>query len=82
MCINHRQLDPKSRRLIRIAYLLFIPAILLLNSERWNWVHGLSQIEVNCLRAITGLLFGLYIAIMIFGLRSACRNRSAGSGEL
>jgi hypothetical protein len=71
MCLNRRQLDPKTRRLMRIAYIAFILGILLWNSERWNWVHGFSQFELNCLHAFTGLLFGLYIAIILFGLRGA-----------
>jgi hypothetical protein len=65
-----------------IANLAFILGILLWNSERWNWVHGFSQIELNCLHAFTGLCFGLYIAITFLGLRSGCRNREIGSGEL
>jgi hypothetical protein len=77
MCLNHRQLDPKSRRLMRIAYIAFILGILLLNSERWNWVHGISQMELNWLHAFTGFLFGLYIAIILFGLRSARRCRAS-----
>jgi hypothetical protein len=82
MCLNHRPLDPRSRRLMRVANIIFILSILLWNSERWNWVHGFSQTELNCLHAFTGLLFGLYFAIMLFGLRSGCRKRAVGSGEL
>jgi hypothetical protein len=73
MCLNHRQLDPKSRRLMIIANVSFILGILLWNSERWGWIHGLSRFEVNWLHAFTGFCFGLYIAIMFFGLRGARR---------
>jgi len=71
MCLNHRQLDPKSRRRMIIANVSFILGILLWNSERWNWVHGISQMELNWLHAFTGFFFGLYIAIMFFGLRGS-----------
>ncbi len=73
MCLCRRQLDPKTRRLMRIAYLSFILGILLWNSERWNWVYGFSQFELNWLHAFTGFFFGLYIAIILFGLRSVRR---------
>jgi hypothetical protein len=73
MCILNRQLDPKTRRRIVIANLAFILSILLWNSERWGWIHLSSQIEQNYLDAISGFLFGLYIAIMFFGLRGARR---------
>jgi len=82
MCIPINNLDPKARRRMVIANIAFVFAILLWNSERWNWVHGFNQIQLNWLHAITGFLYGLYIAIMLFGLRSACRNRTMGSGEL
>ena len=82
MCINHRQLDPKSRRRMRIAYIAFILGILLLNSERWNWVHLSSQFERNWLDAFTGFFLSLYITIILFGMRCARRNRAVGSGEL
>jgi hypothetical protein len=82
MCLNHRQLDPKTQRLMRIADISFILGILLWNSERWNWVHGFSQFELNWLHAFTGFFFGLYIAIIILGLRPVCRNRAIGSGKL
>jgi hypothetical protein len=71
MCLNHRQLDPKSRRLMIIANISFILGILLWNSERWGWIHLSSQFELNWLHALTGFLFGLYIAIMFFGLRGS-----------
>jgi hypothetical protein len=71
MCISNPQLDPKSRRCMIIAIVSFILGILLWNSERWNWVHGISQMELNWLHAFTGFFFGLYIAIMFFGLRGA-----------
>ncbi|HMD77022.1 MAG TPA: hypothetical protein VKG86_06580 [Terracidiphilus sp.] len=82
MCIADRQLDPKTRRLMVIANLSFILAILLSNSERWNWVHGFSQFELNWLHAFTGFFFGLYIAIMFFGLRTARRCGTTDSGKL
>jgi hypothetical protein len=82
MCIAHRQLDPKTRRLMRIANLSFILGILLWNSERWNWVHGFRQIELDWLHAFTGFFFGLYITIIVFGLRGACRRRNSESGAL
>ena len=73
MCLDRRQLDPKTRRLMCIAYLSFILGILLLNSERWNWVHPSSQVELNWFHAFTGFFFGLYIAIILFGLRGVHR---------
>ena len=73
MCISNRQLDLKSRRLMIVANLAFICAILLWNSDRWNWVRGISQMELNWLHALTGFLFGLYIAIMLFGVRGVRR---------
>ena len=75
MCLCRRQLDPRTRRLMRIAYLSFILGILLLNAERWNWVHAASQFERNWLDAFTGFFFGLYITIIVFGLRGARRCR-------
>jgi hypothetical protein len=82
MCLCHRPLDPETRRLMRIAYLSFILGILLWNSERWNWVHGFSQFERNWLDAFTGFFFGLYIAIVVFGLRGARRCGATGSVKL
>jgi hypothetical protein len=82
MCLNHRQLDPKTRRRMMFANVSFIVGILLWNSERWNWVHGLSQIELNWLHAFTGFFFGLYIAIMFFGLRGARRCRASEPEKL
>lgn len=73
MCISSRQLDPKTRRLMIIANLALILGILLQNSLRWNWIHGLNHTELNWLDAITGFFFGLYITIMFFGLRKARR---------
>jgi len=73
MCLNRRQLDPKSRRLMIIANIVFICGILLLNAERWNWIHLSSQFERNWLDAFRGFCFGLYIAIMFFGLRGVRR---------
>ncbi len=73
MCISNRQLDPKTRRWMVIANLSMILGILLSNSVRWNWVHGISQMELNWLHAFTGFFYGLYIAIMFFGLRGARR---------
>jgi hypothetical protein len=82
MCLCHRQLDPKTRRRMVIANIALILGILLWNSERWNWVHAISQLELNCLHAFTGLCFGFYITITLFGVRRGCRNRAVGSGEL
>jgi hypothetical protein len=82
MCISNRQLDPKTRRLMVIANISFIFALLLLNSERWNWVHPSSQFELNWLDAFTGFFFGLYIAIMLFGLRGARRCRASEPEKL
>ncbi len=82
MCLNRRQLDPKARRLMRIAYLSFILGILLWNSERWNWVHGFSQFELNWLHAFAGFFFGLYIATIFIGLRGARRCGATGSLKL
>jgi hypothetical protein len=76
MCLNHRQLDPQSRRRIVVANLSLILAILLWNSERWNWVHTSSQFQKNWLDAITGFLFGLYITINLIILR-----RRGGCGQ-
>ncbi len=81
MCLYHRQLDPKSRRLMIIANISFIVGILLWNSERWGWIHLSSQIEQIYLDAISGFLFGLYIAIMFFGLRSARCSSLTDSGK-
>ncbi|HEY1254643.1 MAG TPA: hypothetical protein VGF01_07680 [Terracidiphilus sp.] len=76
MSLRGRPFDPKARRLIFIANLALILGILLWNSERWNWVHGLSQFEQHWLEAFTGFLFGLYIAISLFGMWRAhhCRG--------
>jgi hypothetical protein len=82
MCLNHRNLDPKTRRLMIFANISFILGILLWNSERWNWVHGLSPLELNCLHACTGLFFGLYIAILLVGVRGARRCGVADSQKL
>jgi hypothetical protein len=82
MCINHRQLDPKTRHRMIIANIALILGILLLNSERWNWVHLSNQVELNWLDATTGFLFGLYIAIMLFGLRGARRCRASEPEKL
>jgi hypothetical protein len=81
MCLNHRQLDPKSRRRMVIANIALILGIPLSNSVRLHWVHGLSQIEVNWLDAITGFCFGHYIAIMFFGLRGSRRCGLTDSGK-
>ena len=64
-----------------IANLALILGILLWNSERWNWTHGLSQIEMNLLHAITGFFFGLYIAMILFGLRCARRCGITEAGK-
>ncbi len=81
MCLNHRQLDPKTRCLMVIANVSFILGILLQVSDRWNWIHGISQYELNWLHAFTGFFFGLYIAIMFFGLRAARRCGLTDSGK-
>jgi hypothetical protein len=73
MCVPNRQLDPKTRRRMMIANIALILGILLSNSVRLQWVHGISQREVNWLDLFTGFCFGLYITIMLFGLRSARR---------
>ena len=82
MCLNRRQLDPKTRRRMVIANIALILGILLSNFERWHWFHISSQFEQNWFDAFTGFCFGLYIAIMFFCLRCARRNRAVGSGEL
>lgn len=82
MCLCNRPLDPKTRRLMRIANLALIFGILLWNSERWNWVHGLSLFELSLLHASTGFFFGLCIAIMLFGLLGARRCGNTGSVKL
>jgi hypothetical protein len=82
MCLNHRQLDPKSRRRMIIANVSFILGILLSNSERWDWVHGLSQFELNWFHAFSGFFLGLYIAIILFGLRGARRCGATSSVQL
>jgi hypothetical protein len=64
MCLTHRQLDPRTRSRMVIGNLSLILGILLWNSERWNWIHTSSQVELNWLHALTGFLFGLYIAII------------------
>ncbi|MFZ1087439.1 MAG: hypothetical protein WAN35_20940 [Terracidiphilus sp.] len=76
MCLSDRPLDSKARRRMFIANLALILGILLWNSERWNWVHGLSQFEQHWLEAFTGFLFGLYITISLFGMWCArhCRG--------
>jgi hypothetical protein len=73
MCIADRQLDPKTRRLMVIANLSFILAILLRNSERWHWFHPSSQIERNYLDGVCGLLLGISIGINLFVLRHCSR---------
>ena len=80
MCLNHRQLDPKSRRLMRIAYIAFIFGILLLNAERWNWIHLSSQFERDWLDAFTGFFLSLYIAIMLFGQQAALQPMTLAGG--
>jgi len=82
MCFNQRRFDPETRRRMIIGNLSLIFGILLWNSERWGWVHTASQVELNWLHAITGFLFGLYIALMLFGLRGARRCGAADSGKL
>jgi hypothetical protein len=82
MCINHRQLDPRARRRMIIANLSLILGMLLWNAVRWNWIHVSSPFERNWLDAIRGFLFGLYIAISLFGLRSARRCDAADSVKL
>lgn len=82
MCISNRQLDPKTRRLMVIANISFILGILSLNAQRWNWVHGFSTLEVNWLDACAGFFLGLYIAIMLFGLRKARRCGNTNSQNL
>jgi hypothetical protein len=81
MCIPINKLDSKTRRLMRIANLSFILGILLWNSERWGWSHLSSQFEQNWFDAISGFLLGLYIAIMLFGLRGARRCGITDSGK-
>jgi hypothetical protein len=81
MCISNRQLDPKTRCLMRIANIAFIFGILLSSFERWHWVHPSSQVELNWLDAFTGFFFGLYIAIIFFGLRGARRCGSIAPEE-
>ena len=81
MCINHRQLDPKTRRRMVVANLALILGILLWNSVRWNWIHPSSQIELNCLHAFTGFCFGLYITIVLFGLRGVRRCGIINAGN-
>ena len=56
-----------------IANVSFILGILLWNSERWNWVHGLTQMEVNWLHAFAGFFLSLYITIMFYGIRKTRR---------
>jgi len=63
-----------------VANLSLIFGILLWNSERWNWIQRSSQLERNWLDAITGFLFGLYIAISLFGLWGT-RRRCARKPE-
>jgi len=82
MCLCHRPFDPKTRRRMVVANLSLIFGILLWNSERWNWVHGFSQFELNWLHAFTGFCFGLYITIILFGLRGAHRCGATGSVKL
>jgi hypothetical protein len=82
MCLFRQQLDPKSRRRMVVANLSLIFGILLLNSARWGWIHLSSQFERNWLDAICGFLFGLYITIIVFGLRGACRCGTTDSGKL
>jgi hypothetical protein len=75
MCMSYRQLDPKTRRRMVIANLSLILGIMLWNAVRWNWIHASSQFEQNWLDAIRGLLFGLYIAIMLLTMWGARRCR-------
>ncbi len=82
MCITRRQLDPKIRRRMVIANIALVVGILLWNSQRWNWVQGLSQMEVNWLHAFTGFCFGLSIAIMLFVRRGACCSRASEPEDL
>jgi hypothetical protein len=81
MCISNNNLDPKSRRLMIIANIAFICGILLSSFERWHWIHLSSQLEHNSLDAFTGFCFGLYIAIMFFGLRGVRRCGLINAGK-
>jgi hypothetical protein len=82
MCLFRRQLDPKTRRRMVVANLSLIFGILLWNSAQWGWIHLSSQFEQNWLDAITGFLFGLYIAIALLGMWRARRCGATGSVKL
>jgi hypothetical protein len=81
MCVPHRQLDPKTRRLMVIANISLILGILSSNAQRWNLVHGFSQMEVNWLDAFAGFFLSLYITITFLGLRGVRRCGLTDSGR-
>jgi hypothetical protein len=81
MCIPNRQLNPKARRNRAIANASLVAGLLLWNSVRWNWIHPSSQIELNYLDAMCGLLMGISIGINLFVLRSARRCGADTSGK-
>ena len=68
MCVPYSQQDPQSRRLMVIGNLCLVAGLLL-----WNFAHPATQIEKNCLHALTGLLMGISIAINLYVLRFARR---------
>jgi hypothetical protein len=77
MCIPVHQLDPKARRLRRIANICLVVGLLLWNSYQWKWFHLSAPIERNLLHATVGLMMGISIGINLFGLRLARRCRAA-----
>jgi hypothetical protein len=70
MGLSHRQLDPKTRRLLAIGNLCLAAGLLL-----WNFARPSSKIEQDWLHGVCGMLLGISIGINLFGLRFARRCR-------
>ncbi len=75
MGFYHRQLDPKTKRLIAIGNLSLAIGLLLL-----NFPHPSGQIERNWLHGVGGFLLGLSITINLYAFRFA-RRCSQDSGS-
>ncbi|MGO8757505.1 MAG: hypothetical protein ACLQG3_05210 [Terracidiphilus sp.] len=75
MCVPIHQRDPKTRRMMVIANLSLVAAVLLLGFMRHHagehpWIDG-----------FTGLFFGMSIGVNLFGIRRACRCRQSQSAS-
>lgn len=77
MCMPHRQLNMKTRRLVVIANVSLAIGLLL-----WNFVHPSDQIERNWVHGVCGFLLGVSIAINLFGVILAHRCRAIASEPL